>query len=55
MVEQSNADAVMLSPGLIAIADVEDDPLYRELRSNPRQHGYEPVALPNGNVLLLKR
>jgi len=55
MIEQGQADAIMLSHGLIVIAGVEDDPLYRQLRANPRQHGYEPVTLPNGNVLLLKR
>jgi hypothetical protein len=47
-------DAIMLSYDLLAIDGMENDLLYRELKSDPGSLGYEAVSLPEGRTLLLK-
>jgi hypothetical protein len=54
-IKAEKPDAIMLSYGLLAIDGVENDPLYRQLKSDPQSLGYEAVLLPQGRTLLLKR
>jgi hypothetical protein len=54
-VNKDRPDAIMMSNALGAIAGVDKDPLYQQLRSDPRSVGYEATALPQGRTLLLKR